>query len=81
MGAMSFAGLIGAIAFMVIGLAEVAFVNRAVYPALRSRHERAKLTQSQGIRPSAIMALVRLQSLVLLPLIGLYAGDRMKLFG
>ena len=82
MGTMSFAGLIGALLFLSIGIAELALVNRSVYPALRWRYERAKTTQSQGVRPSTIMALVKIQSLVLLPLAGLFLGDRMKsMFG
>ncbi|MFO1130975.1 MAG: hypothetical protein U1E16_03010 [Hyphomicrobiales bacterium] len=76
------AGLIGALLFTVVGLAELALVNRSVYPALRWRFEKAKLTQSQGIRPSTFMALVKFQSLVLMPVVGFLLGDRMKsLFG
>jgi hypothetical protein len=74
---MSFAGLIGALLFMAIGIAELAFVNRSVYPSLRWRYEKAKTTQSQGLAPTTIMALVKVQSLILLPLIGLFLGDRM----
>jgi hypothetical protein len=74
---MSFAGLIGALVFLAIGIAELAFVNRSVYPSLRWRYEKAKTTQSQGVRPSTVMALVKVQSLILLPLIGLILGDRM----
>ena len=75
---MSFAGLIGALLFLAIGLAELAFVNRSVYPSLRWRYEKAKATQAQGVGPSTIMALVKVQSLILLPLVGLLLGDRMK---
>ena len=79
---MSFYSLIGAIVFLVIGVIELAVVNRALYPVLRWRHEQAKLTQSQGIEPNRIMALVKIQSLIVLPLLGLFLGDRMKsLFG
>ena len=75
-------GIIGALLFTVVGLAELALVNRSVYPALRWRFEKAKLTQSQGIRPSTFMALVKFQSLVLMPVFGFLLGDRMKsLFG
>jgi hypothetical protein len=81
MGAMSFAGLVGALVFLVIGLAELAFVNRSVYPALRWRYEKAKVTQQQGLAPSTIMALVKVQSLILLPFIGLVIGDRMSTSG
>ena len=45
---MSFAGLIGALLFLAIGLAELAFVNRSVYPSLRWRYEKAKTTQHRA---------------------------------
>ena len=76
------AAVVGALIFLALGLAEVALVNRSIYPALRWRYEKAKLTQSQGMSPSTIMALVRFQSLVLMPVAGFLVGDRMKsLFG
>lgn len=74
---MSFAGLIGALLFLGIGIAELAVVNRAVYPLLRWRYEEAKTTQTQGLSPSAIMTLVKIQCLILLPVIGLFLGDRL----
>ena len=78
---MSFAGLLGALVFLAIGIAELAFVNRSVYPSLRWRYEKAKVTQQQGLAPSTIMALVKVQSLILLALIGLVIGDRMSTSG
>ena len=78
---MSFVGLLGALVFLAIGMAELAFVNRSVYPSLRWRYEKAKVTQQQGLAPSTIMALVKVQSLILLPLIGLVIGDRMSTSG
>ena len=79
---MSFAAWIGVLVFLCLGIAELVVVNRSVYPSLRWRFEKAKLTQSQGLSPSTIMALVKFQSLVLMPVLGLMVGDRMKsLFG
>jgi len=75
---MSFYSLIGALAFLVLGIAELALVNRTVYPGLRRRYEAAKVTQSHGIEPSRIMTLVKLQSLIVMPLLGLFLGERMK---
>ena len=69
-------GIIWALVFTCIGLLELALVNRSVYPSLRWRYEKAKLTQSQGMSPSTIMALVRFQSLVLMPVAGFLVGDR-----
>ena len=71
------APVVGALVFLTLGLAEVALVNRSIYPSLRWRYEKAKLTQSQGLSPSTIMALVRFQSLVLLPILGFVLGGRM----
>ena len=82
MGTMTVYSLVGAIVFLVIGAFEIAVLNRTLYPVLRWRHEKAKTTQEQGIEPNRIMALVKIQSLIIMPLIGLFLGDRMKtLFG
>jgi hypothetical protein len=79
---LSFYSFIGAVAFLVFGVIELAVMNRLVYPALRWRYEKAKVTQTQGIEPNRIMALVRFQSLIIMPVIGLLLGERMKtLFG
>jgi hypothetical protein len=79
---MSFASLIGALVFLGLGIVELAVLNRSLYPALRWRHEKAKLTQEQGIDPNRIMLLVKIQSLLLMPILGLFLGDRMKsIFG
>jgi hypothetical protein len=72
-------GLIGALAFLVAGLFEVAMFQRLIYPTLRRRHETAKLTASQGADPSRYLYLVQLQSLVILPIIGFMLADRIKL--
>jgi hypothetical protein len=77
MGAM-IGGVVGALLFLSLGIAEVALFNRSVYPSLRWRYERAKTTQSQGVKPSTIVALVKFQSLVLMPVVGFLIGDRMN---
>ena len=73
--------IVGALVFAIIGLAEVALVSRSIYPSLRWRYEKAKITQSQGVSPATIMALVKFQSLVLMPVLGFLLGSRMKMFG
>jgi hypothetical protein len=79
---MNFYSLIGAVIFLAIGVLELAVLNRTLYPVLRWRHEKAKTTQSQGIEPNRIMTLVKIQSLIIMPVIGLFVGDRMKaMFG
>ena len=61
-----------ALVFLVMGLAELALFKRVVYPSLRWRYEKAKVTMSAGVRPQLILDLVRVQSLFLLPLVGTY---------
>ena len=74
-------GIVGALVFVSIGLAEVALLNHSIYPSLRWRCEKANRTQSQGVSPSTIMTLVKFQGLVLMPVLGFLLGSRMKMFG
>jgi hypothetical protein len=64
----------GGFIFMVLGLLEVWAVQKLVYPALRWKYEEAKVTGTQGRDPARLMRLVWLQSLVLMPLLGLFFG-------
>ncbi len=68
------ARLIGAFAFLLIGVAEVIVVRRSIYPILRWRHEKAKLTQSQGRDPNWFIAAVWLQGMVVMPALGFVVG-------
>ncbi len=77
MGTMTLAALTGAVIFLALGLAELAVVNRTIYPAFRWRYEAAKVTQNQGLKPSTLMALVKFQSLILMPVAGYMLGGRM----
>ena len=73
---------LGALVFLVLGLFELKLVQRLIYPTLRWRYEEAKVTASQGVDPARIMVLVKLQSLVLMPIIGLLFGNRLgAMFG
>ena len=67
---------LGAFVFLVLGFIELKIVQRTIYPTLRWRYEEAKVTGSQGMDPARIMALVKLQSLVLMPIAGLLFGNR-----
>ena len=67
---------IGALVFLVIGFIELKIVQRTIYPTLRWRYEEAKVTASQGMNPARIMVLVKLQCLVLMPILGLLFGNR-----
>ena len=73
---------LGAFVFLILGLIELKFVQRLIYPTLRWHYEEAKVTASQGIDPKRIMVLVKLQSLVLLPIVGLLFGAKFRtMFG
>ncbi|MFT3986801.1 hypothetical protein [Aestuariivirga sp.] len=74
----SLGGIILSVVFLGLGLLELALVQRFVYPPLRWRHEKAKLTQSQGMDPGLIMLLVRVQSLLVMPVLGYVLGSRFK---
>jgi hypothetical protein len=67
---------LGAFVFLVLGFIELRIVQRTIYPTLRWRYEEAKVTGSQGVDPNRIMVLVKLQSLVLMPVVGLLFGNR-----
>jgi hypothetical protein len=74
--------LLGALIFLILGIFELIVVQRALYPSLRWRYEKAKTTQSQGMDPNRIMSLLRIQSLIFMPVLGLALGGRLqKLFG
>jgi hypothetical protein len=73
-----FPNLVAAIALLALGVVELAVVNHSVYPALRWRHEMAKAEGRQTTDPNRILLLVRIQSLVLMPLLGLLFGGRLK---
>ena len=50
-----------------IGLILFGLYNRAVYPAMRWRHEEAKVTGSHGRDPAFYLMLVKVVTLILLP--------------
>ncbi len=73
---------IAALLFLIIGFVEYIAVQRMIYPTLSWRYEEAKVTGQQGIDPKRIMNIIKLQSLVLMPVIGFFFGDRIwKMFG
>ncbi|NMD08887.1 MAG: hypothetical protein GYA66_13025 [Phyllobacteriaceae bacterium] len=68
-------GLAFAVFFLALGLVELYVFMRVVYPVMSLRHETAKVTYSHGRGPAFTTILVRLQSLVLMPLIGYVVGS------
>jgi hypothetical protein len=74
--------LFGALVFLVIGLIDIMFIQRMVYPQMRKRYEEAKVTGSQGRDPALFMNGIRFFSLVLLPVVGFMLGDTFEaMFG
>ena len=74
--------LFGALVFLVIGLVDIMFMQRMVYPQMRKRYEEAKVTGSQGRDPALFMNVIRFFSLVLLPVVGFMMGDTFEaMFG
>ncbi len=74
--------LLGALVFLVIGLVDIMFIQRMVYPQMRKRHEEAKVTGTQGRDPALFMNGIRFFSLVLLPVVGFMLGDSFEaMFG
>jgi hypothetical protein len=74
--------LFGALVFLVIGLVDIMFIQRMVYPQMRRRYEEAKVTGSQGRNPALFMNGIRFFSLVLLPVVGFMLGGTFEaMFG
>ena len=70
-------GLAIAVLFLALGVVELFVFMRAVYPVLSQRHETAKVTYSQGRSPAFITNIIRLQSLVGMPLLGYLLGAQL----
>ena len=74
--------LFGALVFLVIGLIDIMFIQRMVYPQMRRRYEEAKVTGTQGRDPALFMNGIRFFSLILLPVVGFMLGDTFEaMFG
>ena len=74
--------LFGALVFLVIGLIDIMFIQRMVYPQMRKRYEEAKVTGSQGRDPALFMNGIRFFSLIVLPVVGFMMGDTFEaMFG
>jgi hypothetical protein len=83
MGAMTLARFISitpvsflvSMAAIVIGFLEVVFIDRLIYPPLRRRHERHKVTGTHGANPAVVMQFIKFQGLVVLPVLGFLFGE------
>jgi hypothetical protein len=70
--------ILSAFIFLVIGFVELMIVQTMIYPSLRWRYEKAKVTASQGMDPLRIMTFVKIQSLLLMPVVGYFMGNFFK---
>ncbi|HKG75161.1 MAG TPA: hypothetical protein VKA79_13025 [Aestuariivirgaceae bacterium] len=77
--AISPVSIVIAVAALLAGIIEVMLINQTIYPLMRRRHERKKVTGTQGRDPAILMNLIRLQGLVALPVLGFLFGEH--LFG
>jgi len=64
--------------FLWLGLLFFAAMNRLIYPRLRWRHERAKVTGQHGIDPSVLLTAAKLFGLVIMPILGFYIGCTLR---
>ena len=68
--------LIG-LAAALVGFLEVIVADRLIYPSVRKRHELKKVTGRQGTDPAVMMQIIRVQSLIVLPILGFLFGEHM----
>jgi hypothetical protein len=67
--------LFGAFVFLVLGVIDQALLQQFVYPLLSRAHEEAKFTGRRSIDPSRVMLVMRIVNFLVLPAIGLFAGE------
>jgi hypothetical protein len=71
----SSSNVLGLLIFMALGALCLWTYHRFIYPLLSARHEKAKVTGTQGQDPTKISRIIYLVSLVLFPLIGFLVGN------
>jgi len=70
----SFSNVIGALILLVIGVICLALYQRFIRPLLSFRHEKAKVTATQGRDPAQVSRIVYLIGLLVFPLVGFLLG-------
>jgi hypothetical protein len=71
----SFGNVIGLLVFTGLGLLVLWIFHRFFYPLLSARHERAKVTATQGRDPAQWSRVIYVVGLVLFPVAGFLLGD------
>jgi hypothetical protein len=67
--------LLGCLLMLIVGVIDQVIVRLVLYPALRRRHEEAKVTASHGIEPNVVVTVFKVVNLLVLPALGLAFGD------
>jgi hypothetical protein len=70
----SFSNVLGLLVFLVLGLFVLWAYHRFLYPLLSARHEKAKVTGTQGQGPWRMSRVMYVVGLVLIPLAGFLLG-------
>ena len=67
--------LAGLLIMLGIGLLDFGLYQRLIYPAIRARHEKAKVTGTHGRDPRQLSLIIKIVSLIILPVLGFIFGD------
>ena len=73
----SFYSLIGALAFLALGIVNLALFNRLFYTRLSRAHEAAKASGRQRLAPARLAKWLFVADLILLPVLGFLLGDQL----
>ena len=72
----SFSNVLGLLVFLGLGLLFLWTFHRFIYPLLSARHEKAKVTGTQGRDPLQVSKVVYVLGLLVFPLVGFLLGGR-----
>ena len=65
----------GLLIMMGLGLINLGIYQRWVYPAMRARYEKAKVTGTHGRDPGSVRLFFKTLALIVLPALGFLFGD------
>ena len=70
----SFSNVLGLLVFSGLGFVCLWFFHRFIYPLLSARHEKAKVTGTQGRDPLQVSRVIYLLGILVLPIAGFLLG-------
>ena len=65
----------GLLIMLGIGLVNLGIYQRWIYPLMRLRHEKAKVTGSHGRDPGVMKITIKIAGLIIMPALGYLFGD------